>query len=180
MVLTKTDLKKYFNTDLQANGFKSYRNYLFKLFYGNERAYSVHYLRSLRRYEYYLNTNSILKHLWRYINRKRSLKYGLVIGSNMVGPGLSISHLQGGVIINCFKMGANCSVAGGVVVGNKDSQDNRAYIGDCVHLTLGAKVIGKVTIGDNVVVAPNSVVVKDILPNSVVSGIPAKVIKVLD
>lgn len=77
-------------------------------------------------------------------------------------------------------MGANCSVAGGVVVGNKDSQENRAHIGDCVHLTLGAKIIGKVTLGDNVVVAPNSVVVKDVLSNLVVSDIPAKVIKKLD
>lgn len=77
-------------------------------------------------------------------------------------------------------MGSNCRVAGGVVVGNKDSQENRAHIGNCVQLTLGAKIIGKVTLGDNVVVAPNSVVVKDVLPNSIVSGIPAKVIKVLE
>lgn len=180
MIFSKTELNRYFVQDAEANGFNSESVYLVKLLYGNERAYSVHYLRSLRRYEYYLNTNSLLKYWWRFINRRRSLKYGIVIGANMVGPGLSISHLQGGVIINCFKMGANCSVAGGVVVGNKDSQDNRAYIGDCVHLTLGVKVIGKVTIGDNVVVAPNSVVVKDVLPNSIVSGIPAKVIKVID
>lgn len=96
MIHTKTELKNYIKADAKANGFNSYYDYLFKLIYGNERAYSVNYLRSLRRYEFYLNTNSIFKYLWRYINRRRGLKYGLSIGANMVGPGLSISHLQGG------------------------------------------------------------------------------------
>lgn len=76
-------------------------------------------------------------------------------------------------------MGDWCSVASGVVVGNKDSQTNRATIGNYVKLTLGSKVIGRVTIGNHVIVAPNSVVVKDVEANSVVSGIPAKTIKKL-
>ena len=46
-----------------------------------------------------------------------------------------------------------------------------------VELTLGCKVIGGITIGNNVIVAPNSVVVKDVPDNSVVSGVPARTIK---
>lgn len=74
-------------------------------------------------------------------------------------------------------MGNNCSLNTGVIVGNNGGQDKRAIIGDNVSLTIGSKVIGRVTIGDNVVVAPNSVVVKDVPPNAVVSGIPAVIIK---
>lgn len=94
----------------------------------------------------------------------------------MVGPGLYIPHL-GGIIINCLKMGRNCSVNKGVVIGNKKGQNNRASIGDGCWFTLGCKVIGKVSIGDNVIVCQNSVVVKDVENNSIVSGIPAKLIK---
>lgn len=74
-------------------------------------------------------------------------------------------------------MGFNCSVNKGVVIGNKKGQQNRAIIGDNCFFLLGAKVIGKLNIGNNVIVAQNSVVVKDIPQNTIVSGVPAKVIK---
>ena len=73
-------------------------------------------------------------------------------------------------------MGDFCSVSSGVVIGNKGSQDNRAIIGNNVELTIGSKIIGKVVIGNNVIVAPNSVVIKDVPDNAIVSGIPAKLI----
>ena len=41
----------------------------------------------------------------------------------------------------------------------------------------GLKVLGKIKIGYNVVIAPNSVVIKDIPDNALVSGVPAKLIK---
>lgn len=52
-----------------------------------------------------------------------------------------------------------------------------ATIGNNVDLTIGCKVIGGIKIGDNVTVAPNSVVVKDVPANAIVSGIPAKILK---
>lgn len=62
-------------------------------------------------------------------------------------------------------------------MGNKNLPENRPIVGDNVELTLGCKVIGGITIGNNVIVAPNSVVVKDVPDNSVVSGVPAHIIK---
>lgn len=103
-------------------------------------------------------------------------KFDTYIWPNCVGPGLHLPHL-GGIIINCERMGKHCSVNKGVVIGNKKGQANRAVIGDNCWFTLGCKIIGKVNIGDNVIVAQNSVVVKDIENNSIVSGIPAKVIR---
>lgn len=46
-----------------------------------------------------------------------------------------------------------------------------------MEIAVGAKVIGNVHVGNNVVIAPNSVVVKDVPANAIVSGIPAKIIK---
>ena len=37
-----------------------------------------------------------------------------------------------------------------------------------------------ITIGDNVIIAPNAVVVKDVPDNAVVGGVPAKIIKFKD
>ena len=106
-----------------------------------------------------------------------SNKYGIYIHPNTVGKGLYIPHFNGGIQLNCISMGDFCSVSSGVVVGNKGSQDNRAIIGNNVGLTIGCKVIGKVVLGNNVIVAPNSVVIKNIPDNAVVSGVPAKIIK---
>lgn len=110
---------------------------------------------------------------------KRGLQTNIEIGPNIVGPGLKILHSQtGGVIINCLTMGSDCCVTAGVVIGNKDNQENRATIGNNVIITLGAKVIGKVTIGNNAIIAPNSVVIHDVPENGIVSGVPAKLIKI--
>lgn len=75
-------------------------------------------------------------------------------------------------------MGAHCSVSTGVVCGNKgDDNRLRPTIGNNVQITVGAKVIGKINVGNNSIIAPNSVVVKDVANDVIVSGIPAKVIK---
>ena len=51
---------------------------------------------------------------------------------------------------------------------------NNVWIGD------GAIVLSNVSIGDNAIVGANSVVCKDVPPNTVVAGAPAKVIKRFD
>lgn len=76
---------------------------------------------------------------------------------------------------NC-KIGLNCTILPGVVIGNKhlNSDDDWAIIGNNCYIGLGAKIFGKVTIGDNVTIGANAVVTKDIPSNTTVVGIPAK------
>jgi acetyltransferase-like isoleucine patch superfamily enzyme len=50
-------------------------------------------------------------------------------------------------------------------------------IGRNVWIAAGATIIGGLTIGENSVVAAGSVVTKDIPPNSLVGGNPARVIR---
>lgn len=57
-----------------------------------------------------------------------------------------------------------------LIVGN-NNKGGMAIIGYNVDMTIGSKIIGGVTIGDNVIVAPNSVVVKDVPDNAVASCI---------
>ena len=93
-----------------------------------------------------------------------------------LGMGFVYLIWWGGVIINCKSVGCNCTANAGVIVGN-NNKGGMAVIGDNVDLTIGCKVIGGVHIGNNVIVAPNSVVIKDVPDNCVVSGVPAKIIK---
>lgn len=53
-----------------------------------------------------------------------------------------------------------------------------AEIGDNVELAVGCNVIGRIKIGNNVIVAPNAVVVKDVPNNAIVGGVPATIIKI--
>ena len=53
-------------------------------------------------------------------------------------------------------------------------------IGDSVWIGMGAKILEGVNIGDNAVIAAGAVVNKDVPANTVVAGVPAKVIKILN
>ena len=53
-------------------------------------------------------------------------------------------------------------------------------IGKCVFIGTGAKILSGVSIGDNCVVGANSVVTRNIPCNSMVAGIPARIIKIYD
>jgi serine O-acetyltransferase len=144
----------------------------------------VNYLIALRNYEYSINVlknQSIvgrIKFLLAKIKYHRlGVKLGLRVNPNVSGPGLRVPHLGGGIIVGADSMGMNCTVGMGVVIGTKTGTSKRPKVGNNVELAVGCKVIGDVTIGDNVIVAPNSVVVKDVPDNAVVSGIPAKILK---
>lgn len=73
------------------------------------------------------------------------------------------------------RIGKNLTIYPGVTVGA--SKSGVPTIGDNVFLGLGSKVFGGITIGNNVIVAPNAVVTKDVPDNCVVAGVPARIIK---
>ena len=177
MILTNKDLRSYLKSDFNANNITSKIEYYWKLIYGNVNACVVRYLISLRKYEFYSNINSPLKFYWRYRNRQLGLKYNLAIPINVIGPGLYIPHIEGGVIVNWKKIGANCKINSGVVIGSKHNNSEIAVIGDNVEICVGAKVIGAINIGDNVIIAPNAVVINDVPSKCVVGGVPAKIIR---
>ena len=142
------------------------------------------YLRCLRHLEYYINQNGgfINKILFIYYKIKLSRlgrKYLIQIAPNVCGYGLRIMHLSGGggLLINAKSVGNYCGFNSGVLIGNNGSQDNRPIIGDHVAFGPGAKAFGSITIENNVFVAPNAVVVKNVPENCIVGGVPAKIIK---
>ena len=81
------------------------------------------------------------------------------------------------IIVNIISAGNYCGFNAGVLLGNKDSEINRPTLGDHVAFGPGAKAFGKISIGNNVFVAPNAVLTKDVPDNCIVGGVPAKIIK---
>ena len=97
--------------------------------------------------------------------------------STQIGEGLRIHH-YGCIIINSHSIiGKNCKIRHGVTIGNKNSDDDCPTIGDHCNIGAGAKILGKIKIGNNVDIGANAVVVKDVPDNCIVAGIPATVIK---
>jgi len=98
-----------------------------------------------------------------------------------VGGGFMIMHGHDIVIGADVVIGCNCKIFNGVSLGNKDtarsSYGNQPVIGDNVLLSTGSKIFGPIKIGDNVVVGANSVVIKDFPSNTVIGGVPAKIIR---
>ena len=141
------------------------------------------YLKTLRICEYHTNNSGPfhkLLSIFYDIKRQRlGGKYSIQIPLNRCGYGLRIMHLSGGggILLNANKIGNYCGFNSGVVLGNKNSVDARPLLGDNVAFGPGAKAFGNISIGDNVFVAPNAVVTKDIPSDCIVGGIPARIIK---
>jgi serine O-acetyltransferase len=111
--------------------------------------------------------------------RRLRYRFGIdVPASTRVGPGLYINHPGGIVVHSEAVIGRNCNLSHDVTVGEANRGPRKGFpvIGDAVFLGPGAKVIGRVHVGDDVAVGANAVVTSDVPDGSVVAGVPARVI----
>lgn len=92
-----------------------------------------------------------------------------------IGHGFVIKHGYN-VIINAERIGVNCLVFQDVTIGPKMFGGGLPILGDHVHVSVGAKVLGPITIGDSSVIGANSVVTKDLPPHSMAMGVPVRAI----
>ncbi|MFX1364568.1 MAG: serine O-acetyltransferase [Promethearchaeota archaeon] len=95
-----------------------------------------------------------------------------------IGKDFFIDHGGGVVIGETAKIGDNVTIYQGVVLGGTMMNTIKRHptLGNNIVVGTGAKILGPITIGDNVKIGANSVVVKDIPPNSVVVGVPGRII----
>lgn len=98
----------------------------------------------------------------------------LFIETPEIGGGLFIQH-GFATIIAAKSIGENCWINQQVTVGYTGK--GCPVIGDNVTITCGAKVLGDITVGDGAVIGANAVVIRDVEPDAVMGGVPARKIK---
>jgi serine O-acetyltransferase len=106
-----------------------------------------------------------------------TIRYGIDISRDTpIGSGLYIGHF-GGIFVNQgVVIGNNCNISQGVTLGqlNRGERAGCPTIGNNVYIAPGAKVIGRISVGDHASIGANAVVVNDVAPHSSVGGIPAR------
>jgi len=98
----------------------------------------------------------------------------LSIDSPHIGPGLFIQHGEN-TFVSADSIGDHCWIGRHVVIGFSNPTD-RPTIGNNVRIYAGAKIIGKIKIGDNATIGLNTVVVDNVDPNVTVLGVPGRVV----
>jgi len=95
-----------------------------------------------------------------------------------IGKNLFIDHGMGIVIGETTVIGNNVTIYQGVTLGGTKWEKKKRHptINDNVIIGAGAKVLGPISVGKNSKIGANSVVTKDVQSNTVVIGIPARVV----
>lgn len=184
MIKNRADLRFYLQEDAKQNWFKSKTDYWLSLIYGNENAYVLHYLKLLRHCEYHRNNRSSCIHNIFYFFYKIRLNHlgvrlHLTIPENKCGYGIRIIHIAGGggVLLNVKSVGNYCEFNSGVLLGTKNKKGDLPSVGDYTVFGPGSKAFGDIKIGNNVFVAPGAIVYCNVEDDTIVGGVPAKVIK---
>lgn len=93
-----------------------------------------------------------------------------------IGRNFVIDHSGGIVVSGYARFGDDCRIRNGVVVGLKSVDDPCApVIGNNVDIGAGAKLLGPIRIGDNVLIGANAVVLTDVPSDSIAVGVPATI-----
>lgn len=97
---------------------------------------------------------------------------------DLLSKNTGFQHPVGVVISSQAKIGHNCKIWQNVTIGPKSIEEGLQgkypTIGNNVQIFAGAVIIGNIEIGDNAIIGANAVVLKDVKPNTIVAGIPAK------
>lgn len=96
-----------------------------------------------------------------------------------IGKGFFIDHGMGVVIGETAEVGENVTIFQGVTLGGTGKERGKRHptIGNNVVIGAGAKVLGSFKIGDNVQIGANAVVVRQVPANSVVVGVPGRIVR---
>ena len=125
--------------------------------------------------------NTVLGKFWRLVLRHYQIKYGFQIyPETQIGEGLYLGHWGLLAINPKVIIGKNCNIAQGVSI----AQSNRGkfigtpIIGDEVWIGPNAVIVGGITIGNNVLIAPNVYLAEDVPDNSLVIGNPCRIFNI--
>jgi len=94
-----------------------------------------------------------------------------------IGRRFRIEHFGGIIISGDAVLGDDVVLRNGVTIGLKHRDDpGSPIIGNRVDIGAGAKLLGKIRIGDDVLIGANAVVITDVPANSIAVGVPARIL----
>ncbi len=99
-------------------------------------------------------------------------------GAKLAG-GIMIDHGMGVVIGETSEIGEGCLIYQGVTLGGTGKEKGKRHptLQKNVVVGAGAKILGNITVGDNVRIGAGSVVMRDVPPDSTVVGIPGRIVR---
>ena len=93
-----------------------------------------------------------------------------------IGKGFVVSHPHGISVGATTVMGEYCTLTHGNLIGQLRGDGDRPVIGNYFVAATGAKILGRIRIGDKVRVGPNAVVMKSLPDGVTVAGNPARIV----
>ncbi|MCW4469570.1 serine acetyltransferase [Flavobacterium sp. MFBS3-15] len=162
--IVKKDLYRYFP-----------QKYSFRILLKGMRSQGFRYM-FFRRLRDHYGKKSFMGIISFFFLRHYTYKYGFQIGGK-IGAGFYIGHFGTIVISNLAVIGSNCNIAHGVTIGAaRRSKMGAPKIGSNVWMGANSVMVGNITIGDDVMIAPGAFVNFDVPDHSLVIGNPGKII----
>jgi serine O-acetyltransferase len=113
----------------------------------------------------------VLDPVYGFANVMVHIVWGIEISRHArIGPGLCIGHFGGITVSRHAVIGKNCALSHSTTIGvsGKGPHEGAPVIGDDVYIAPGARLFGKIRIGNNVKIGANAVVHKDVPDNAIV------------
>lgn len=123
--------------------------------------------------------NIVIKIFWTFLMRQCMLRTGIQIPvGTKIDEGFRISHF-GHIVVNPDTIiGKNFNISEGCLIGKAEGKKRGTpTIGDNVCMNANSIIIGNVNIGNNVLIAPGAFINFDVPDNSIVIGNPGQIIK---
>lgn len=132
------------------------------------------YICYLRREE--AASNKLTAYWQRRKKNRLGAKLGIQIYAGTCAKGLHIWHYGSIIISGEAKIGENCTLHGQACIGNDGRGEAAPVIGNGVDIGAGAKVIGDISIADNVRIGAGAVVTRSCNEaGATLTGVPARI-----
>jgi len=116
-------------------------------------------------------TRVVLDPLYMVANALIQILWGIEISRHAhIGPGLGIGHFGGITVSADAVIGKDCCLSQNTTIGQEG--EGTPVIGDDVYIAPGARLFGRIRIGNNVKIGANAVIHKDIPDNAIVAMAP--------
>jgi serine O-acetyltransferase len=143
--------------------------------------FSYRLLASIQAFQYHRARRGPWHALMRKVARARHLFWSIITQSDIehrakFGQRLMLPHPNGVVIHEDAVIGDDCMIMQQVTIG-MIGEGEVPTLGNGIYVGAGAKIIGKVKVGDGARIGANAVVTQDVPAGWTAVGVPARLVK---